>query len=158
MSYTIRSAVAVDQRTIVQLIRAAHINPVGLKWPRFLVAESGGQLIGTIQVKPHLDGSRELASLAVAPMWQRKGIGSALITAVLRRAVPPLYLTCGDRLEHYYARFGFRRVEPLALPHDLGRIYVAGNIVLSLASERQRLLVLRWEGNFYHNVLDTEFF
>ena len=45
--------------------QAAGLNPFSLGWPRFLVAEDGGRVVGVAQIKPHGDGSRELASLAV---------------------------------------------------------------------------------------------
>ena len=81
---------------------------MALDWQRFLVAEADGQIIGTVQVKPHGDGTRELASLAVIPARQGRGIGTALMEAALARETGPLYLTCRSDLEGYYACFGFR--------------------------------------------------
>lgn len=143
MSYSIRAATAADQAAITRIVRAARINPTGLRWPRFLVAAAGGTVIGTVQLKPHRDGTVELASLAVLPAWQRAGVGAALVRSARARGPRPLYLTCADHLEGYYGRLGFRRVEPRALPRDLGRLYVAGNLLLGLARRPERLLVLR---------------
>lgn len=143
MSYHIRPATAADHAAIVSIVRAARINPTGLRWPRFLVAESGGTVIGTVQLKPHRDGAVELASLAVLPAHQGVGVGGALARAAQARGPRPLYLTCASRLEGYYRRLGFRRVEPRALPRDLGRLYVAGNILLALSRQPVRLLVMR---------------
>ena len=81
---------------------------MALDWRRFLVAEADGQIIGTVQVKPHGDGTRELASLAVVPEWQNRGVGAALMQAALARETGPLYLTCRSEIEGYYTRFGFR--------------------------------------------------
>lgn len=142
MSYHIRPAAAADQPAITQIVRAAQINPTGLRWPRFLVAEAAGAVIGTVQLKPHRDGTVELASLAVLPEHQGAGVGAALVRAAQSRGPRPLYLTCASRLEGYYRRHGFRRVEPRRLPRDLGRLYVAGNILLGLAGQRDRLLVM----------------
>lgn len=65
MQITIRPAVEADQPVIRAIIRAAFINRTGLDWRRFLLAEDQGRIVGVGQVKPHADGSRELASLAV---------------------------------------------------------------------------------------------
>ncbi len=109
MAYQIRPATAADQRAITAMVRGAGINPLSVHWPRFLVAEDAGRVIGVAQIKPHGDGSRELASLAVAPDRQGEGISAALVAAWLARERGTLYLMCADRLEGYYARFGFRR-------------------------------------------------
>jgi amino-acid N-acetyltransferase len=81
---------------------------MALDWQRFLLAEADGRIIGTVQVKPHGDGTRELASLAVVPAWQNRGVGTALMQAALARETGPLYLTCRSEIEGYYTRFGFR--------------------------------------------------
>src|SRR5690348_16699724 len=96
MGVGIREATEADQATIRAIIREAQLNPMNLDWPRFLVAEDGGQVVGIGQVKPHSDGSRELASIAVIPSRQRGGIGRQLIRALLAREAGPLYLVCMD--------------------------------------------------------------
>ena len=60
-------------------------------------------------MKPHGDGSRELASLAVLPEWQGRGVGRALVHALLDGEPGPIYLTCAAGLEGYYEQFGFHR-------------------------------------------------
>jgi len=105
---TIRDATVNDQATIRRIVRAANINPTGLEWPRFIVAEDGGAIVGVGQVKPHRDGTRELASIAVTPARQGQGIGSAIIKELLRREHGIVHLTCRSRLQGYYERFGFR--------------------------------------------------
>ena len=111
MPLTLRDATIEDQPTIRQIVRAANINPTGLDWPRFIVAEDGGAIVGVGQVKPHRDGTRELASIAVLPARQGQGIGTAIIQDLVRRENATLYLTCRSRLQGYYERFGFRRLE-----------------------------------------------
>ena len=131
MSYTIRQAVEADQPVITAIVRHAGINPFSLHWPRFLVAEDGGQVIGVVQIKLHGDGSRELASLAVIPERQGQHIGSALVGAILAGERGPLYLMCRDPLEGYYARFGFRRVtSPQMTPYFRRFMRVSGVFTL----------------------------
>ncbi|MCG8350789.1 MAG: GNAT family N-acetyltransferase [Chloroflexales bacterium] len=143
MPIAIRPAMPDDQATIVRIVRAARINPMSLHWSRFFVAEEAGDIIGTVQIKLHRDGVYELASLAVVPSRQGAGIGAMLVRSIQARTTAPLYLTCADRMEGFYQRFGFRRVEPRALPATLGRIYVIGNILLGIFRQGVRLLVMR---------------
>jgi N-acetylglutamate synthase-like GNAT family acetyltransferase len=107
-----RPAQASDEVAIKALIRAVNINPMGLKWPRFLVAvDENGHLIGCGQVKPHRDGSRELASIAVQKAWQRQGIAGGIIKHLLADEPPPVWLTCMDKLVPFYEQFGFVEVK-----------------------------------------------
>lgn len=144
----IRRAAAGDQPAITRIVRSARINPMGLRWARFIVAESGGRVVGTVQLKPHGDGSRELASLAVVPERQGEGIAGALIGAVLRGAAPPIYLICASSLGEFYPHFGFRKLEPAEMPRDLGRMHRAVNALVPLLSPRLGLLVMRWDGPY----------
>ena len=126
MAYQIRPATQADQPAITAMVRAAGINPLSLHWPRFRVAEDAGRVVGVAQIKLHGDGSRELASLAVAPDRQGLGIGGALIQHLLAQpeGQPPLYLMCAHPLESYYIRFGFRRVERAEMPPYFRRMTV----------------------------------
>jgi len=122
MPLTLRDATIEDQPTIRQIVRAANINPTGLDWPRFIVAEDAGAIVGVGQVKPHRDGTRELASIAVLPARQGQGIGTAIIQDLVRRENATLYLTCRSRLQGYYERFGFRRLESRDYPPYFARM------------------------------------
>lgn len=119
----LRAATQHDQQTIQRMIREAGINPLGLHWPRFLIAQEGEEIVGIGQVKVHSDGSRELASIAVIPARQRQGIATALIRELLRREDGVVYLYCRDTLETFYEPFGFRRVPGAQLPSALRRMY-----------------------------------
>lgn len=107
-----RPAQASDEAAIKALIRAVNINPMGLKWPRFLVAVAdNGELIGCGQIKSHRDGSRELASIAVQKAYRRQGIAAEIIHRLLADEPPPVWLTCMDRLVPFYEQFGFVEVK-----------------------------------------------
>ena len=108
-----RPATAADQKRIVAIIRAARINPMNLKWEHFLLAvdDASGEIVGTGQIKPHDDSSRELASIAVSPAYQHQGIARQIIERLLEthgRAV--LYLTCVSAMGPFYEPFGFRAI------------------------------------------------
>jgi len=122
MPLTLRDATIEDQPTIRQIVRAANINPTGLDWPRFIVAEDGGAIVGVGQVKPHRDGTREVASIAILPVRQGQGIGTAIIQDLVRRENATLHLTCRSRLQGYYERFGFRRLESRDYPPYFARM------------------------------------
>ncbi len=127
MPITIRPATEADQLTIQAIIREAHINPNDLAWQRFLLAEDGGQIVGTGQTKPHPDGSRELASIAVIPAYQGKGIARQIIEALLAldkatHGDEPLYLMCLSNLEALYVRFGFRSIQRATMTPYFKRI------------------------------------
>ncbi len=67
-------------------------------------------MVGIGQIKPHRDGSRELASIAVIPERRGQGIASAIIRALLEKERGEVYLLCRNELEAFYARFGFRKI------------------------------------------------
>jgi len=138
----LRAAFDRDQADIRRIVRAARINPSGLEWQRFIVAEEGGAIVGVGQVKPHRDGTRELASIAVVPDHQGRGIGSEIVKAlVAREHGEVLHLTCRARLQGYYERFGFQRLEPREYPPYFARMLPILNTLGRLF--RIRIIVMR---------------
>jgi N-acetylglutamate synthase-like GNAT family acetyltransferase len=129
---SIRPATAEDQEIIRTIIREADIIPMGLDWQRFVVAEVEGQIVGTGQVKPHEEGVRELASIATRPGFQKHGIASQVITALLARESEPLYLMCEQHNETFYLRFGFRRLSPNEMPKYFRRIFRMVNMMMPI--------------------------
>lgn len=121
-SILLRPALASDQKAIRALVRQARVNPLGIKWPNFMVAEIDGQIIGIGQLKVHRDGSRELASIAVQKAYRRQGIASMIIRELLDGEEGTLYLMCLEKMEGFYQGFGFRRATGAALTRDLARI------------------------------------
>ena len=132
----IRPATQADQKTIERIIRDAGINPMSLDWRRFVVAEDDDAIIGVGQIKPHDDGSRELASIAVIPERQRQGIASEIIRALLANEQGDLYLICRDELESFYARFGFYRIDSKEMPPYFRTIIRVVNIFARVAGRR----------------------
>jgi N-acetylglutamate synthase-like GNAT family acetyltransferase len=119
----LRPATQVDAAAIRKLIHQVGINPTGLDWQRFILAvDDSDRMAGCIQVKPHGDGTRELASLAVQPNWRSQGVARCLIEHMLEQHPPPLYLTCRSRLQPLYEKFGFQIVAPQELPPYFRRI------------------------------------
>ena len=145
----LRRATAADQTAIAALIRAARLNPLSLDWRRFVVADEGGRIVGAGQVKPHGDGARELASIAVAPDRQGRGIGGAIVATIIALEPPPLYLYCAEYNEGYYLRFGFRALTPAEMPRSLRRIHTFANTLLgalNAVTRQQRRLVVMGRG------------
>jgi N-acetylglutamate synthase-like GNAT family acetyltransferase len=141
----IRPATATDQKTIERLIHDAGINPMSLDWHRFIIAEDDGAVVGVGQIKPHGDGSRELASIAVIPSRRGQGVGSAIIRTLLAQEPGTLYLTCREQLEAYYSRFGFHRVARNEMPPYFRRIIRVVNI-FSPILRGVRIIVMRRVG------------
>ncbi|MBI5668823.1 MAG: GNAT family N-acetyltransferase [Chloroflexi bacterium] len=105
----IRPATAADQDTIRQMVKAEELDPTGLHWSHFLIAENGGEIVGIGQVRPY-PKCRELGSLVVKEPYRRQGVGARIIHALLERETGDVYLECLDHNAAYYARFGFERV------------------------------------------------
>jgi len=91
-----------------------------------LIAEIGGEVVGSVIYSRLLfdgaeQGATALAPVAIKPAWQRRGVGSALIReahARLRNAGERIVLVLGD--PEYYERFGFSRAAAsrLRTPYD----------------------------------------
>ncbi|HEX7974607.1 MAG TPA: GNAT family N-acetyltransferase [Anaerolineales bacterium] len=138
-----------------------HINPMALSWQRFVVAvDEQGAIIGCGQVKPHGDGSRELASIAVVPERRGQGVARAIIEHLIekeagrRLAGPPgqdelnpkageLYLTCRASLDRFYQRFGFRTLTMSEMPPYFRRLIRLARIFTGLGFTRDDLLVMK---------------
>jgi N-acetylglutamate synthase-like GNAT family acetyltransferase len=151
VTVSLRRARQSDAVSIRAIIRQAGINPMGIDWRRFLLAEVDGRIVGTGQIKPHGDGSRELASIAVIPEYQRHGIAAQIITALIAGQTGTLYLTCQDRMERYYTRFGFRRIERDVMTPYFRRLTRVVDVIIGIARRftpgMPRLIVMRRAGS-----------
>ena len=130
MNFVLRDEAAADIPAIDRLVKAAFLPlPYSSHTEQFmiralrkghalsisLVAESDSRLLGHVAFSPVTisDGSRHwygLGPLAVAPEYQRHGIGQALVgrgLAMLRQRNASGCVVFGD--PNYYGRFGFAR-------------------------------------------------
>jgi putative acetyltransferase len=126
----------VEVAALVDTLRASIVDGSGLA----LVAVDEGRIIGHVMFTPsRLDALprlvpvQVLSPLGVAPEYQRRGVGSALvrhgIAMMTERAVPAVFLEGDPR---YYHRFGFAAGAPLGFRKPSLRIPDAGFQVLRL--------------------------
>jgi N-acetylglutamate synthase-like GNAT family acetyltransferase len=119
----LRPAIESDSPHIRSLIRRVGINPMDLNWRHFTIALSAeGDFVGCAQLKPHRDGSLELASLAVKEAYRSLGVARALIEHLLARSPRPLYLMCRPELQPLYEKFGFKVIGAESMPPYFQRI------------------------------------
>ena len=140
----IRHAVAEDLPAIKALVRAARINPTGLKWPRFVVAENELRVvIACAQIKPHRDGSYELASLVVNPDCRGQGFARSLVEYLTETHEGELYLMCRSSLGDFYEKLGFEVAAKSQMPPYFQNISSLASLVEIIRREGETLLVMR---------------
>ncbi len=142
--FTLRPARETDFPIIRTLVRSTNINPTGLKWPRFIVAEApDGKLAACGQVKPHGDGSTEMASIVVRPEYRKQGLARIIIEELMAEAPRPLYLMCRFELGLLYEKFGFYAIQAEDMPPYFLRVSRLASLVELLAREGTTLLIMR---------------
>ena len=142
--FSFRPAREIESAQIQELIQLVGINPMDLDWKRFVVAvDDQDDMIGCVQLKPHGKDILELASLAVYPNHQGKGIGGALIQYLLKDSPRPLYLMCESSLGALYQKFGFHEIQYEEMPRYFQRISKLAGLVITLARREERLLVMK---------------
>jgi N-acetylglutamate synthase-like GNAT family acetyltransferase len=141
---TVRPAREEDQPVIRAMVRGARLNPSGLEWERFVVAELDRQTVGTAQLRRHSDGATELASLVVEPHARGQGIAMHMIDALLTGEQEPVYTLIDRRFVEHFTRWGFAPVEPSELPRSLSRVYKIGRFVTAVGGllRRQRIRIV----------------
>jgi N-acetylglutamate synthase-like GNAT family acetyltransferase len=143
--FSLRPAEEADFSAIRQIIREARLNPTGLNWRRFIIAETPrGEFAGCGQIKPHAEGMLELASIAIPEPYREQGVASRIIERLLADEPDrPIYLTCRSELSEFYEKFGFRALDLREMPayyHRLSRL-----VNLFLFFSKSRLLVMALE-------------
>lgn len=140
----IRAARETDAAQIRDLIHLVGINPMGLDWNRFVVAVNDrDEMLGCGQIKPHGRDVLELASIAVYPEHQGKGIGRAIIEHLLQNSLRPLYLMCESSNGPLYEKFGFREISYNEMPRYFQRISRVTGLVTTLARREEHLLIMK---------------
>jgi N-acetylglutamate synthase-like GNAT family acetyltransferase len=142
-AFSIQKAQSQHASQVGKLVRSSGINPTGLDWQRFLIAVTPeGDFIGCGQLKPHADGSVELASLAVNPAWRERGVARALIEALLAAHPGELYLMCQSSLGPMYEKFGFQAIGEKDMPTYFRRVSKLAGVLINLSRAGERLLVM----------------
>ncbi len=143
MGFSLRPANEADTPAIYGLIREGKINPLGLDWKRFVLAETlDSEVIGCGQIKPHRDGSQELASIAITQSWQGKGVARRIIEHLIEGIEGPLFLMCISTMGPMYEKFGFRALERDEMPRYFRRVSKLAGFVEPLVKEEKQLLVM----------------
>jgi N-acetylglutamate synthase-like GNAT family acetyltransferase len=144
---TIRVATEADQADITRLIHEVGLNPTGLHWPRFAIAEEAGRMVGCAQLKIHRHGTPELASVAVVADRRGDGIGSRLVETLITGQSRAIYLTTVPDNVAYFERFAFHPIQPGHTPADFRRAFYVYRIATSILSiygrGRIRILPMR---------------
>jgi N-acetylglutamate synthase-like GNAT family acetyltransferase len=123
---TLRLALRADEPAVEALLTTAHLPLDGVHdaLPCFVVAESAGEIVGVAGIEGcGTTGEHALLrSVAVAPSWQHRGLGRALVTRTIAeaeaRGAKALYLLT-TTAEHYFPTFGFTLTTREAVPADV---------------------------------------
>ncbi len=119
----LRAATSADRFEIERLLTDAHlpIDGVAASLPTFVVAEHAGAVVGAAGLELCRDDAL-LRSVVVAPSWQSRGLGRALVSRVLAdaeaRGLHALYLLT-TTAERYFPAFGFVITTRDAVPSDV---------------------------------------
>jgi amino-acid N-acetyltransferase len=140
-TFPLRPAIADDEIAIHRLVREGRINPTGIRWDRFVVIEApDGEIAACGQVKPHRDGSFELASIVTAPAYRGQGLARRIIEHLIASHPGVLYLMCRPAVGPMYEKFGFRDVREIDLPRYFRRIRSLGAFMGKLIGEEPRIM------------------
>lgn len=143
----VRKARLQEDKAIRALVLSERMRPIDLKPENFLVAVKDDEIIGTVQMRRHGDGTRELGSLVVAAAFRRQGIAVQLIGELLKDERQSVYAIAARTHWTLYARWGFERVTGRSVPKSIRLHYVLGSLgsVVSLFKRRsmRRLVILK---------------
>jgi N-acetylglutamate synthase-like GNAT family acetyltransferase len=110
-----------------------------------MAVDADGVVIGCVQLKPHRDGSIELASLLVVEGWRGRGVARTLIEAAVAAHDGTLYLMCRPELESLYRKFGFIPLPKEEMPPYFRRITRLVKVIRGLFKPMEGPLIMRRE-------------
>lgn len=119
----IRAATPGDLPAVERLLTESSLPLDGVReaLPTFVVAETGGELVGVAGVECCVANGL-LRSVAVHPDWRSHGVGRALVTRVISdaeaRGTNALFLLT-TTAERYFPSFGFTEITRDAVPDDI---------------------------------------
>ena len=119
----IRAATPADLPRVEKLLSASDLPLAGVRdaLRDFVVAESGGELVGVAGLEVCCDDAL-LRSVAVHPDWRSKGVGRALVSRAISdaeaRGIHALYLLT-TTAEHYFPSFGFEGISRADVPAEV---------------------------------------
>ncbi len=123
---TLRLAAPSDEKAVEALLTASGLPLDGVHeaLPSFVVAEDAGDIIGVAGIEAcGVAGEHALLrSVVVAPSWQKRGLGRALVTRTIAeaeaRGAKALYLLT-TTAEHFFPTFGFHTIARDSVPADV---------------------------------------
>lgn len=140
---TVRKAGVEDRWMIRYLVWGACLNPGDLNWRRFVVGvDTQEKVIACAQIKIHRDGSKELASLVVAPKYRGRGLARKIVEYLIRDIDETVYLICKVSLASFYQKFGFKVVEKKDLPRCFKSIFLLNPFLRENQDKRNGLFVM----------------
>lgn len=111
-----------------------------------VVVDGDGSVVGCGQVKPHRDGSHELASIVVAEDWRGRGMARYIIEHLLEQNPGVLYLMCRSSLGPMYEKFGFSGIGKEEMPTYFRRVSQLAGLAEVMRQDGETLLVMRRPG------------
>jgi amino-acid N-acetyltransferase len=146
-AYVIRKARAQEAAAIRAFVLTERMRPIDLKPENFLVAVKDDEIIGTVQMRHHPDGTKELGSLVVAVPWRRRGIATRLIDTLLKEQGDSVFMITARTDYRRYAQWGFELASARSVPKSIRLHHLLGSLgsVVSLFKRRtmRRLVILR---------------
>jgi amino-acid N-acetyltransferase len=123
---TLRPATRGDETAVEALLTASGLPLEGVHdaLPCFIVADDAGDIVGVAGIEAcGVAGEHALLrSVAVAPTWQKRGLGRALVTRTIAeaeaRGAKALYLLT-TTAEAYFPSFGFHVTARESVPEDV---------------------------------------
>lgn len=105
---TVQKSGEQDLSRAVELARSLGLDYPGMEADRLWIAEDEGRIVGVVALRTH-PGWLELCSLGVDPRHRNRGVGRALIEALMKEAPGEVHL--GTLVPEYFKKQGFEKTE-----------------------------------------------